>query len=75
MKAAGPARVGMRRVRCGELGGTGCDAEVTGASEEDIRQRLWDHLERSHRRLVADMGPEKRAEVLERIRHLAGRAS
>ncbi|MFZ2522188.1 MAG: DUF1059 domain-containing protein [Minisyncoccia bacterium] len=52
----------MKTIKCSQVGGVGCNFEVTSATKEDAKKQFADHAKVAHADMMAKATPESMAE-------------
>jgi predicted small metal-binding protein len=53
----------MKTLKCSDMGSAGCDFEASGETNEEVKQKMWDHAREAHPEKLEGMDDAKKAEM------------
>lgn len=57
----------MYHASCKDLGDKTCEFEASGATSEEVKNKMWDHVKTDHKAMFDNMSGEDRKGLTEKI--------
>lgn len=57
----------MKKIKCSDLGSADCHFEATGETNEEVKQKLWQHAQEAHPDMLKDITDEQKEGMNKKI--------